>query len=158
MLSLPGSPSGAIFSANPGWYLTKAFPNGRSWRDHIDQTFHTCVYTQYLQILQPGECSTTNECPQIRGYTACIDGRCRKACTQSGNTYDPSSCEEPSTLICDAGYCAISNTPISSATTPFLETFAAPIWAVSGSIKVILWQFNCKIHFLVVWTLPLGLP
>ncbi len=25
-------------------------------------------------------------------------------------------------------------------------------------IKVILWQFNYKIHFLVVWTLPLGLP
>ncbi len=25
-------------------------------------------------------------------------------------------------------------------------------------IKVILWQFNYKIHFLVVLTLPLGLP
>ena len=25
-------------------------------------------------------------------------------------------------------------------------------------IKVIQWQFNYKLHFLVVWTLPLGLP
>ena len=25
-------------------------------------------------------------------------------------------------------------------------------------IKVILWQFNYKMHFMVVWTLPLGLP
>ena len=29
---------------------------------------------------------------------------------------------------------------------------------MQNPIKVILWQFNCKIHFLVVWALSLELP
>ncbi len=32
------------------------------------------------------------------------------------------------------------------------------LWSPSHPLKVIQWLFNYKIHFLVVWTLPLELP